>query len=437
MVAAVLVGLLSIVMANMFSDSQKNQLSLNQKAEFDRLLAYTRLILGSRSNCGLDLTALSGQTFSLSSLPKDIVLDRLGANGEISAAYPVKQLALNPIVLRVTAQIETQARADALVLLSARKQPVSPGGPEFRDAGIPVVLELAEPSSGTFFVKGCTAVNYGTGGGSDTETNSLAEQTCELMGFAYDAQSKRCVDQVGSRSEAVEFLGGGESLKSGQTVDACMAPDKRGKMQTYTCEPNYSEHRTNASLNPTSQTVPELKLNDEIVRKRLRASGVCKYESSSSGGGQWYRGTFKVEGPNEPVTSGALLSQDQDPKRIACSSVQVSNISGENAVSGQLLTAKQRGDFSDSSEWWRNADKNEADEAKMSTLKFCYAATNTGIPNSRVSCNQTISRKGDGTFKSFGTNFCRYSKERGWQYYKGAGFSECKGGVSYDSSSAP
>lgn len=423
MMAVALMGIVGVGIATLFSDSQKNQLALSQRAEFERLVNYTKLVLGSRTDCGFDLPTLSTKNFSLTALPHEIVLDKIGSNGEVSQAYPVKQLTINPIVLKVMAQIETQPKVDAFIMLSANKNPVSPGGPTIRDGGIPVVLDLTEPTPGSYIVTGCTAVSATAISGADDFTPE--EKTCELLGRVYDDELGRCSDEPPGDPDAVEFLGGKEALIKGQQVMNCTSTGKNGQPTSQSCEPNYSEHRVNTSLgNPTD--VPELMPNTKMLNKKTNIKGACIYDESAK---QWYRGTWQVDASKKDpkaATDGRLLSQVEDKKRVACSNVQVANISTSSGAA-TILKPTDMGSFSSDPLWW----KDPANIEEIEKVELCYAAADQGVPGSKGYCRQGINTKTNGTFKSFTAGFCGvHPKNGGWARWTSDGWKACKGGVS-------
>jgi hypothetical protein len=423
MMAVVLMGIVGVGIATLFNDSQKNQLALNQRAEFDRLVNYTKLVLGSRTDCGLDLPTLSAKNFSLTTLPHEIVIDKIGSKGEVSPAYPLKQLKLDPIVLKVTAQIETQPKVDAFLMLSATKNPTSPGGPILRDGGIPVILDLTEPSPGNYFVSGCTAVSaVGIGGIDDL---SSEEKTCELLGRAYDEELGRCSDAPPSDPDAIEFLGGKEALSKGQQVMNCTATAGNGKPKTSSCEPNYSEHRINSSLGNPSD-VPELMLNTKSVTRKTNIRGACIFDEKAS---QWYRGTWQIDGskkaPKAP-TEGRLLSQVEDSRREMCSNVQVANVA-QASGGGAILKPSEMGSFSTDPVWWKTPDN----MGEIEKVEICYTADNKGVPGSQQYCRQGMNTKPDGTFRSYPGGFCGLNpKTSSWARWTSDGWKPCKGGVS-------
>jgi hypothetical protein len=423
MMAVVLMGIVSIGIATLFNDSQKNQLALNQRAEFDRLVNYTKLVLGSRTNCGFDLPTLATRNFALTALPHEIVLDKIGTNSEISPAYALKQLRMDPIVLKVTAQIDTQMKADAILLLSVTKNPSSPGGPVIRDGGIPVVLDLSEPTPGSYIVSGCTAIAVTAI--ADPNDLSDEEKTCELLGRVYDEELGRCSDQAPGDPEAVEFLGGKEALRPGQQVMNCTSTGRNGKPTSQSCEPNYSEHRVNTSLgNPAN--VPELTTNTKSLNRKTRVRGACIYDETAS---QWYRGTWQIDASKKDpkaATDGRLLDQIEDRNRVACSNVQVANIATAGGA-GSLLKPADLGSFSSDPLWW----KDPANLETMEKVEICYTASSQGVPGSMQYCRQGLNTKPDGTFRSHPAGFCGVNPKTGnWARRSSAGWGDCKGGVS-------
>lgn len=453
LVAAALVGVLSVVIGNMISGGQKGQLALQQKDEFQKLLDYTKLVLATRENCGLDLPNLQSETFLWSEIsstsPKKIVLSKIGSNNEISVAYPMNGLVLNEMILEIKNRIGTENKVDARILLSSNKTINTPGGRVLSDSGLPVVLTtVGGAETAPQYVTGCFAMV------SNVASEMDLEAMCDLLGRAYDEDSGQCIEPASEvETDATEMLFGDEALKANQAVQSCVVESDSGKPKELACNPYASEHRTRKVSG--SADIPELYENEKVVTTNggRRYTGSCYIEN-----GQWYRGTlFVPKGSSastastsscpstlSSATQACYMSNNLDRKRRTCDSVKVANLQPAPAIqvigeyNSTTKTAAAPDEFKIAPTDYRKAFGDSEIHQMAQKIESCYLGGGDGAPPTKErECYQTVNTKISGgveVFKSYPSKFCMFNTDKQvWRYYSSQAWSTCKGGVKLNS----